>query len=89
MVISLPDVDWIWPITVRYFTRNKFEITLRKPKLKLHVHQFDGQHYWEVNKFGYELSKVTKDFCLQGFSLTKTYRVKENPFHRFFVFAKN
>jgi len=50
---------------------------------------FNGEHHWEINKAGYALSKVVKDLeNVGGVSVSKTYRVDENPYHRFFVFKK-
>ena len=48
---------------------------------------FDGKHFWEINKQGYDLARVISDLgklC----PLVKTYRVFENPYHRFFVFGE-
>ena len=49
------------------------------------VHKFDGEHYWELNKVSYSLEKVLRDFSEHA-ALINTYRVPENPYHRFFIF---
>lgn len=50
-------------------------------------HVFDGEHHWEIGKKGYLLKKIIDDLS-QKSKLLKTYRVPENPYHRFFVFEK-
>ena len=87
LLISLPDAKrgYPWRISLPKFGRT--DRILTRPRLKLKEHKFDGQHYWEINKKGYELSRVTKDlteFC----DLVDTYRVFEIPYHRFFVLKK-
>jgi len=52
------------------------------------VHNFDGEHYWEIGKFGYPLKKIVEDIQRAGFEVKKTYRVLEFPYHRFFVLRK-
>ncbi|MHA1380617.1 MAG: hypothetical protein ACTSRG_19795 [Candidatus Helarchaeota archaeon] len=51
-------------------------------------HKFNGEHYWEIGKAGYPLSKIIKDIQKTGFEVEKTYRVFENPYHRFFILRK-
>ena len=49
-------------------------------------HKFDGQHYWEIGKSGFPLSKV-KQLLVDstGMRLTRDYLIEENPFHHVFV----
>lgn len=88
VVISLPDAERRFPFVIQMLNRNKIGIAVRRPTFKLESHSFDGEHYWEVNKNGYELAKIKADFISDRFQLTKSYRVKENLYHRFFVFSK-
>lgn len=87
VIISLPDAQsvfrWqVWIPRLAAFDR-LIPPTGSKPK----EHVFDGEHYWEVNKVGYMLNKVVLDLGKIG-KLEKTYRVMENPYHRFFIFKK-
>jgi len=36
----------------------------------------------------YPLSKVIKEIQKSGFKIEKTYRIFENPYHRFFVLSR-
>jgi hypothetical protein len=47
----------------------------------------DREHFWEINKRGYRLSRVVADFS-KYLPLIRTFRVPENPYHRFFVFSR-
>ena len=47
-----------------------------------------GGHYWEIGKRGYSLSRVKRDIENNGLTIEKTYRVFENPYHRFFILKK-
>lgn len=49
-------------------------------------HRFDGQHYWEIGKWGTSLSRVKQVLTTHtGFSMKKDYLIEENPFHHVFV----
>jgi len=52
------------------------------------VHKFDGEHYWEIGKKGYSLSKITNNIQKAGFKIKETYRVFENPYNSFFILKK-
>jgi len=57
-------------------------------RLKNPTHKFDGEHYWEIGKAEYPLSKIINEIQKAGFKIEKTYRVFENPYHRFFILRK-
>ena len=89
LVISLPDAATRWPMSVHVPKIGKVSILIPSPSLGPRVHKFDGEHYWEINKAGYPLSKVEKELLsFPGICLDKSYRVPEHPFHRFFVLLK-
>ena len=88
VVISLPDARPVWPYRFHVPKFGTRSLLFPRPILKQPEHVFDGEHHWEINKKGYDLARVTKDFgwlC----HLTRTYRVFENPYHRFFVFGND
>lgn len=47
-----------------------------------------GERYWEIGKAGYPLDKIITDIQGTGFEIKKTYRLLENPYHRFFILEK-
>lgn len=47
-------------------------------------YKFDGQHYWEIGKKGYPLSKII-DVISKHFNVERNYLVPENPYHMFFI----
>jgi predicted SAM-dependent methyltransferase len=90
VIISLPDSKPVWPLSFYIPGFHKqMKIFLNRPQFKPHEHIFDGEHYWEINKEGYSINKIRNyikdDAHKEGFSLTKEYRVWENPYHHFFV----
>ena len=87
VVISLPDAKTLWRYRFQLPKLGVHDFFIPRPRLSAPIHKFDGEHYWEINKKGYELTKVLKDLS-QICELVKTYRVVENPYHRFFIFKK-
>jgi ubiquinone/menaquinone biosynthesis C-methylase UbiE len=45
-------------------------------------------HYWELGVAGYPLERIRACMEDAGLSITKEFRVVENPFHHFFVLKK-
>ena len=88
ILISLPDAQAVWRCQFHIPKLGISNILVPRPRLKAKAHEFDGEHYWEINKRGYKLNRVINDFSKSGVQLIKTYRVYENPYHRFFVFEK-
>ncbi|HEY4528225.1 MAG TPA: hypothetical protein VJJ48_00155 [Candidatus Paceibacterota bacterium] len=50
-------------------------------------HQFNGEHYWEIGKKGYPLSRVKNDLESLGWKIAKDFLNPDNPFHYFFVLS--
>ena len=87
VIISLPDAKRVWRYSADIPKFGQIQLHFPRPFSKPKEHVFDGEHYWELNKKGYSLEKVVDDLCLSA-DLLKTWRVHENPYHRFFVFSK-
>ncbi len=49
------------------------------------LHTFDGQHFWEIGKRGYPLSRILAVLRQQGLRISRCYRADENLYHRFIV----
>jgi ubiquinone/menaquinone biosynthesis C-methylase UbiE len=88
VVISLPDAKRIYRFAIQIPKLGELSFFYPRPRIGLQRHQFDGEHYWEINKSGYSLTRVLSDLSRRA-NLVKTFRVRENTYHRFFVFAKN
>lgn len=85
VVISLPNARSVWPYKIHIPKFGTHDFLMPRPQFKAPVHEFDGQHYWEINKKSYDLSRIIDDFTVHA-TMEKTYRVGENPYHQFFVF---
>jgi SAM-dependent methyltransferase len=87
VVISLPDAAKRWPVMI-YVPKLGFKtIHIPRPRLRPPVHEFDGEHYWEINKAGYPLARIEETLAqVAQVGLLRTYRVDEHPYHRFFIF---
>jgi SAM-dependent methyltransferase len=88
VVISLPDSRPVWRYKIHVPKLGHYDFFVPRPRFKAPIHKFDGEHYWEVNKRDYQLSRVINDFSAY-IQIVKTYRVFENPTHRFFIFHKD
>lgn len=86
VIISLPDAHLRGTISLHISKMGSVELPVFIPSIWRRPHYFDGQHYWEINKKGYALARIQGDLegCT-GLVLERTYRVKENMYHRFFV----
>lgn len=88
VVISLPDARPAWPYSLYIPKLGRVRFLIPRPWTGPKDHVFRGEHYWEVNKKGYSMSRVTSELCQSGHSvLQKSFRVPEYPYHRFFVFS--
>jgi SAM-dependent methyltransferase len=89
VIISLPDAATRWPMSIYVPKFGTVNFSIPKPRLSPRIHQFDGEHYWEINKAGYSLEQVTRDLVDGGsVRLKRTFRVHEQLSHRFLLFEK-
>lgn len=90
VAISLPDAATRWPISIYVPKVGPLQFLVPKPRLRRPKNEFVREHYWEINKAGYPLKKVTGALVQQlPVRLIKTFRVHEHSYHRFFIFEKN
>lgn len=88
VVISLPDAKGVWVSCVKLPLLKTRRWMIPNPLARAKVHVFDGEHYWEVNKRDYPLDRVLSSMRkIMPDASVSTYRVHENPYHRFFVFT--
>jgi len=53
--------------------------------LRVNTNNFEEENYWEIVKDDYPLHRIIKDIESAGFKIVKTYRIFENPYHRFYI----
>lgn len=88
-IISLPDSTRCACITFPIPGFGKIQKIINVPCLrpKKHVITKSG-HFWEIGKKDFPLRRIKTDIQNNGFVLEKTYRIFENPYHRFFILNK-
>jgi SAM-dependent methyltransferase len=86
VVISVPDAQVVWRYSVHIPRLGPCDVLLPRPSLRAPEHQFDGEHHWEIGKRGYRLYRIEQDLSAR-MPMLRSFRVLENPYHRFFVFA--
>lgn len=87
-ILSLPDCTGVYRFCISIPKIGVYNKLIPLPRFKAPSHTFDGEHYWEIGKAGYSLSRVTNDIQKTGFEVKRTYRLLENPYHRFFILNK-
>jgi len=87
-VLSLPDSTRVYRLNIQIPKMGELKILIPLPRLRLLTHEFNGEHYWEIGKAGYSLTKIMNNIQRAGFKIKKTYRIFENPYHRFFILKK-
>ena len=84
-IVSLPDSKLACRFHIPILAS---KLLFELPLFFLPKHDFDGQHYWEINKKGYPLQKINRAIQETGFCVAKTYRFWEQSNNRIFVLEK-
>lgn len=89
LVVSLPDATPAAAIQfpIPYIKKVKWLLSIPAFFPRIH-HMTKHGHHWEIGKQNYPLARIKGDIIKAGFAVAKTYRVFENPYHRFFVLEK-
>ncbi len=87
-ILSLPDVTRAYRFDIQIPKIGELKRLIQLPRLKLRMHEFNGEHYWEIGKAGYSLRMVMNEMRNVGFEIKKTWRIFEMPYHRFFILRK-
>ena len=86
VVISLPDSQPAWRYSAHVPKLGSLDVLFPHPVLRAPEHRFNGEHHWEIGKRGYRLSRIERDLSAR-MPMLRSFRVLENPYHRFFVFG--
>ena len=86
VVVSLPHPGWVFAVSLKVpllpHTRVWFQIPFFWK-----THRFNGEHYWELGKRGFPVSRFISLAREAGLELAKTVKYADDPVHRFFVFS--
>lgn len=88
VIISLPDRNRYLSLDIFIPRIGKIKKFYSVPRFRKVKHIFDGEHYWEIGKYNYSLSKVIADINKSGFNIYNSYRIHEFPLHRLFILEK-
>ena len=82
VIISLPHPGPTISINLRFPVVGSLKHVWKMPWPS--VHHFNGNHYWEIGKRGYSLSKIRSHLRSIG-KIEKDFIPPEDPYHHFFV----
>lgn len=88
VLLSLPDVTTVYRFNIELPKGIFFKKLIPHPFPRGNYHKYDGQHYWEIGRKGYPLKRIRSEIMSAGCKITKSYRVFENYYHRFFILEK-
>ena len=84
-IISLPHPGYVFSISYKLPLFPKIELLGQIPFFwKLHV--FNGEHYWELGKKGFPVSRFIAEAKKAGLDLVTIEKHVDDPGHRFFLF---
>jgi hypothetical protein len=85
VIISLPDISEVWRYLLHIPKMGIRQFMLPRKRFFLPHLELFKEHYWEVGRPGFSVHEVIAKMQKQGLACIRTYRVFENPYHRFFI----
>ena len=86
--ISIPDASKYIKIDVNLPKFGKIKKLLSLKNIYKEKHIFKGQHYWEINKKGFDESLIRSQIQCDSWKIEIESRLFENPYHRFYLLKK-
>ena len=85
VILSLPDAQCVWTYSIHVPKIQNVCFHLPRPQWSAPKSSVCKDHLWEINMKIAPLKRIIK--CIEDakLALIKTYRVPENPYHRFFI----
>lgn len=87
-VISLPDATRHIRVSLHLPGIGDFRFMTQLRFVPARPHIFWNGHYWEIGKRGYLLPRIRSHIESAGFTVQKTFRIFDYPYHRVFVLEK-
>lgn len=89
IVMSLPDAKTMCRYSLQLPEIGPLDILIPIPRIFRRDNSPWHEHFWEINIGHQTLQKIIDDLSARGAEMVHTYRVKEKPYWRFFVFKKH
>ncbi len=86
VLLSLPYWGYTFGFKIKIPVLGEWVFKFKVTSLK--KHQFNGQHYWELGKKGYQLRRIKKDIIDSDFKIVKSFWDLDDPYHYYFVLMK-
>ncbi len=86
VLLSLPHWGWTFYSILKAPLIKEMKMFFKISGLSRH--EFDGEHYWEIGRRGYSLSKIRSALKNCGFKISNQYINPDSPFHHFFILEK-
>lgn len=87
VLISLPNAQLVWRYKIYFPFIGEKDFMIGRPFWRPVEHSFDGEHYWEINKKGYEISRVLSEIS-KILKIRSNWQLWDNPYHHFFLLEK-
>jgi SAM-dependent methyltransferase len=88
ILLSLPDSSSFVKLSLQFSQRAAIHRLLSYPRMTGRALHYEGEHHWEIGRGGYPLKRISGDIFAAGLVTSKTYRLFEHPYHRFFILEK-
>ncbi len=87
VVVSLPHPGWVFSFEIKLPLLPRFGFLFQVPFF-WQEHRFNGEHYWELGKYGYPVRRFVACAKDAGLTLVSTHKYADDPVHRLFIFEK-
>lgn len=87
-ILSLPDITRAYRFLIQIPKIGEFKKLISLTRFNPQKLKIGREHCWEIGMTEFPLRRILKDIKEIGFKVIETYRVFENPYHRFFILKK-